>query len=194
MTADPAAIDATNPEAVVAAILAIFRDRGGDAYGERVTQSQHAVQAAMAVERGAGAPSLVVAALLHDIGHMVVDRPKGMPDDDSDDHHEDVGADWLTPYFPPSVTEPVRQHVAAKRYLCAVEPDYFRGLSPASVRSLRAQGGPMSPEEVDRFRANPYHQDAVMLRRCDEAAKVDGLQTVPVEGYADVIRSLVRGL
>ena len=191
MTADPATIDRSDPETIVAAILAIFRDRGGDFYGERVTQCQHAVQAAMAVERGAGDPALVVAALLHDLGHLVMDRPKSIPEDDSDDHHEDIGADWLSPYFLPAIIEPLRLHVAAKRYLCAVEPDYFRGLSPVSVRSLRAQGGPMSPEEVDQFKASPYCQDAVMLRRCDEAAKVAGLETPPMERYADLIRAQI---
>ena len=191
MTADLTALTGKDPDSVVAAILAIFRERGGDAYGERVTQSQHAVQAAMAAERGAAAPALVVAALLHDLGHMVIDRPPGTTDDNGDDLHEHIGADVLASLFPRAVSEPVRLHVAAKRYLCTVDPDYFRSLSPASVRSLRAQGGAMSQVEIDLFTANPYFHDAVLLRRFDEAAKVQGMDTAPVERYASLIRSLL---
>ncbi|NBC33001.1 MAG: HD domain-containing protein [Alphaproteobacteria bacterium] len=191
-TPTPSAADRGNPDSVLDAIFAMFRDRGAELYGERVTQRQHALQTAMAAERGAASASLVAAALLHDIGHMVSDRQDGSPDDDTDDRHEDIGAAWLAPYFPPAVTEPIRLHVAAKRYLCAVEPDYARDLSPTSVHSLRLQGGPMSPGEAEAFEADPYHADAVRLRRFDEAAKVRGLETPPLEAYADLLRAAMH--
>lgn len=187
-TVPPSAADRGNPDFVLDAIFAMFRDRGAELYGERVTQRQHALQTALAAERGAAPASLVAAALLHDIGHMVTDRQDGSPDADTDDRHEEIGAVWLASWFPPSVTEPIRLHVAAKRYLCAVEPDYARDLSPASVHSLRLQGGPMSPGEAEAFEADPHHGAAVQLRRFDEAAKVQGLETPPLEAYADLLR------
>lgn len=180
-------------DAVLAAIFAMFRERGDEAYGERVTQSQHALQTALAAERGDAPASLVAAALLHDIGHMVSDRLDDSAAAEIDDRHEHVGAVWLASWFPPAVTEPIRLHVAAKRYLCAVEPDYARDLSPASVHSLRVQGGPMSPGEAEAFETDPHHAAAVRLRRFDEAAKVHGLETPPLEAYADLLRGQMTG-
>ncbi len=103
--------------------------------------------------RSEGAPDhLVAAALLHDVGHLVSDDNVTLDDDLTDDfHHERVGAQYLARWFGPEVTAPVALHVAAKRYLCAVEPGYLDGLSPSSTRSLALQGGPMSADEVTRF-------------------------------------------
>src|SRR4029078_10042900 len=118
-----------------------------------------------------GPPSTVLACLLHDVGHMIHALGEDPAGRGIDDVHEELGARWLTERFGPDVTEPVRLHVAAMRYLCAVEPDYFGKLSPDSVRSLGLQGGPMSADEVEDFRRNPLHEEAVRLRRYDEAAK-----------------------
>jgi len=154
----------------------------GMAYlGEDVTMIQHQLQAgALAV---GCSDALVVASLLHDIGH-VIGRPEGEDHavqaltNDRDAHHDASGARWLSRWFAPDVTEPVRLHVAAKRYLVATEPGYATKLSEASAHTLRLQGGPMSPQQVQEFEAIAYAQDAVTLRRLDDAAK-DGTRDAP---------------
>lgn len=152
-------------------------------YDEDVTELDHALQAA-ALARADGAPDhLIAAALLHDVGHLVGDDNVGLDEALAEDfHHERVGARHLTQWFSPEVTAPVALHVAAKRYLCAVEPEYLDGLSPSSVRSLGLQGGPMTAAEVEAFERRPHHSAAVRVRRWDDRAKVAGL-TVP--GFAD---------
>ena len=156
----------------VASIERTFLSAEGMAYlGEQVTMIQHQLQAA-ALARGSG-DSLVAAALLHDIGHMLGrdgDATQALVDD-RDAHHDSIGAQWLARWFGPDVTEPVRLHVAAKRYLVATEPGYAAKLSAASVHTLRLQGGPMSPSEVEEFEAFEHSRDAVTVRRFDEAAK-----------------------
>ena len=147
-----------------------------------INQRQHALQAAWLAERQGCAEALVVAALLHDIGHMVHDLGANAAEQGVDDKHEELGHEFLAAWFGPAVTEPVRLHVAAKRYLCATEVDYFARLSKDSVLSLTLQGGPMSAAEVAAFDALPHSAEAVQLRRFDEQAKVKGLET-PSVGY-----------
>ena len=169
---------------IVDEILRLFAVRGPAAYGgEAVSQAEHALQAASLAERAGAVPALVAAALLHDIGHLTGDGDEGLAERGVDAAHETLGADWLAARFRREAVEPVRLHVAAKRYLCATKPDYFDRLSPASVLSLRVQGGPMSPAEVAAFEAGPYWRDAVRLRAWDEAAKVPGLATPPLEHF-----------
>src|SRR5262249_32499223 len=115
----------TREDAAIAAIDAAFRRRGGDHYGEGVSQQEHALQAAWLAEREGASPALIVAALLHDIGHLLHDLPDDVADQDIDTEHESLGSAWLSQYFGPEVSEPVRLHVAAKRYLCATEPGYL---------------------------------------------------------------------
>ena len=170
-------------DAAIAAIDAAFRRRGRDHYGEGVSQQEHALQAAWQAEREGASPALIVAALLHDIGHLLHDLPEDIADQDVDTEHESLGSAWLSQYFGPEVSEPVRLHVAAKRYLCTVESDYFGKLSPDSVRSLKLQGGLMSADELEAFRANPYHAEAVRLRRYDEAAKDPRAKTPDFDHY-----------
>jgi phosphonate degradation associated HDIG domain protein len=155
----------------VEAVLARLCARGGERYGERVTQLDHALQcASLAAEAGA-ADSLVAAALLHDYGHLIDDRGHMAERDGLDGEHEAVGAAALVAWFGPAVTEPVALHVAAKRYLCAAEPGYFEALSPASQLSLELQGGPFAPAEAAAFIARPFAPDAVRLRRWDDWGK-----------------------
>lgn len=164
---------------VVAEISELFRRHGGSQYGgEAVTQLEHALQAAWFARRDGADDALTVAALLHDVGHLLHDLPDDAPDRGIDDVHEERAAVWLGKLFGPEVVEPVRLHVAAKRYLCAVEPDYARQLSPPSLLSLKLQGGPMAEGEMARFRTSRHWEAAVRLRRYDDAAKVAGL-TVP---------------
>ncbi len=153
-------------------LIEIYADRAERRYGlSDINQLQHALQAATLAQNGGHPPSLIAAALLHDIGHMVHDLGENPAEQGLDDAHEALGAQWLADYFPPEVTEPVRLHVAAKRYLCTTEPDYFSKLSEDSVLSLKLQGGTMSAEEVAAFEALPSASHAVILRRLDEQAK-----------------------
>ncbi len=184
---------------IVEFLLELFEDLGEKGYednsaklGEAITQKEHALQSAVLADQlSDGKKSLIAAALLHDVGHFLHDYAVACATDGIDSQHEDVGADYLARFFPAAVTEPVRLHVAAKRYLCAAEPDYFSGLSPASVRSLELQGGPMSDEERATFDQNPHAEDAILLRRCDEGAKVPDLRTPDVEAYRDLLQGLV---
>jgi len=162
-------------------------------YDEAVTELQHAGQAALLADAAGASPPLIAAALLHDVGHLVVgdlapvDRALA-----ADSHHEQVGAWYLRRWFGPDVTEPVAQHVAAKRYLWRTEPDYAAALSPSSVRSLEAQGGPMSAPEVDRFRASPMWEDSVALRRWDDSAKQPHMTIPEFSEWLPLIDHLTR--
>ena len=159
-------------------LLEIFVGRATRRYGlSAINQLQHALQAAALAEADNAPPATVLASLLHDVGHMVHDLGEDPAARGVDDVHEELGATWLAERFGPEVSEPVRLHVTAKRYLCTVEPDYFSKLTPDSVRSLKLQGGPMSPDEVAAFRADPFHAEAVRLRRYDEGAKDPRAQT-----------------
>jgi [1-hydroxy-2-(trimethylamino)ethyl]phosphonate dioxygenase len=172
-------------------ILAIFQSRGSSAYfGESVSMIEHALQAAYFAQTSAAPPALVVAALLHDIGHLVDDVPSDIADWTVDAHHEQVGALWLARRFPPEVSEPVRLHVPAKRYLLATDAEYFATLSPASVITLKLQGGPMTAQEVAMFETERFHQDAVRVRRWDDQGKVAGLQAPGLSDYRRLIERL----
>lgn len=170
----------------------LFVRRGAEAYlGEPVTVSQHMLQcAALAMLEGAS-ESLVAAALLHDIGHLS-EGAEGeySPDDTVDKRHDHAGAKVLEGHFPAAVVEPVRLHVAAKRYLCATDAGYYDRLSPASKHSLALQGGPMNGEEVSSFEALPFYQDAVRVRRWDDGGKVKDLRTPTFQE----LRPLLDGL
>ncbi len=173
---------------ILAEIQRLLEQQASGRYGlSLINQQQHALQAAWLAERQGKGDALVVAALLHDIGHMVHDLGENPADAGIDDRHEELGHAWLEQYFGPEVTTPVRLHVAAKRYLCAVEGDYFAKLSADSVKSLALQGGPMSAEEVAAFEAVAFCQDAVQLRRYDEQAKVKGLETPPVSHFMPAV-------
>ena len=170
-------------------IAALIEGKGEGRYGlSSVNQRAHALQAAWLAEQSGCDSALITAGLVHDIGHMVQDLGEDPAAGGIDDRHEGVGTDFLRQYFGPEVTEPVRLHVAAKRYLCATEADYFRRLSPDSVRSLALQGGPMSDREVNAFAALRQSVAAVQLRRFDEAAKVKDLATPPVAYFLPHLR------
>jgi phosphonate degradation associated HDIG domain protein len=174
-------------------VLALFARWGGARYDEEVTQTDHAIQcAALAVRDGAD-DALVAAALLHDVGHLLHLADGGAYEPGVDRRHEVGGADHLARDFPAAVTEPIRWHVEAKRYLCAVEPEYAAGLSAGSRRSLVVQGGPMTADEAAVFVARPGAADAVRLRRWDDAGKVVGLERPAVETYREMLERLTRG-
>jgi phosphonate degradation associated HDIG domain protein len=172
-------------------ILADYDRLGHRQYGERVTQSQHALQcAALAAEDGAP-ESLIVAALLHDYGHLSetvedADRPG------ADARHEMAGAALLGELFGPAVTAPIALHVAAKRYLCAVEPGYLQALSPASVHSLALQGGPFTADQAAAFERLDGFADAVGLRRYDDLGKAADATPPGFAAYLPLMRGLAR--
>jgi len=176
---------------VVDEIFKIFQNRGDEAYfGEPVSQKEHALQAAHQAEQEGAPPSLVVAALLHDIGHLVHGLGEDVADRGVDARHEDAGEAWLARHFPPEVTEPVKLHVAAKRYLCRVDRAYLDRLSPASVQSLALQGGPFSEDEAREFERNRYHREAVQLRRWDDDAKIPDLAVPDLEHYRPALEAV----
>lgn len=175
----------TSPVDVIAGVFASAGAR--DYLGEPVSVAGHLLQCG-ALASGAGAPApLVAAALLHDIGHLV----SGEGDEYGDIRHGAAGAGWLSAWFPPAVTEPVRLHVAAKRYLCGTEPDYLARLSPASVRTLELQGGPMTPEEAAAFEERPHAADAVAVRRWDDHAKEPDAPVPALGSFRPLLESLL---
>jgi len=182
-----------NPD-IVDEVLKLFRDRGDSQYGEEaVSQLDHALQtAALAADAGADS-ALISAALLHDIGHLLHDLPDDAPDHGIDDRHEITGGTWLERRFNDDVTEPVRLHVPAKRYLCAVDADYHDELSPPSVLSLKLQGGPMSEDEVAEFEKNPQFERAVRLRRWDDEAKIPDHPTPSLEFFGKHLLAALTG-
>jgi phosphonate degradation associated HDIG domain protein len=174
-------------------ILAIFAARGsGEYFGEPVSMTEHALQAAYFAQLGGAPAPLIVAALLHDIGHLVEDVPSDIADWKHDAHHEEVGSRWLATRFGPEVSEPVRLHVPAKRYLLATDRAYFAKLSPASVITLELQGGPMAGDELARFESEPFYREAVRVRQWDDQGKVHGLATPAIEDYRNLLATLHR--
>jgi [1-hydroxy-2-(trimethylamino)ethyl]phosphonate dioxygenase len=170
----------------------IFRRRGAESYlGEQVTMSEHMLQAAQLAERAGAGDELVAAALLHDIGHYTNEFPDDALAQGIDTHHDEAGAAVLAPFFPTVVVDCVRWHVAAKRYLCATEPEYFARLSPASVHTLGLQGGPMDSDEVAAFRDHPNVDAIIQVRIWDEDGKVPGQRTQPFGHYAPVLQRVV---
>jgi phosphonate degradation associated HDIG domain protein len=177
---------------IIAVIADIFERRGAEAYaGEAMTVAEHMLQTA-ALAMSEGAPdALVAAALLHDIGHLTSDLGEYSPEDTEDKRHDDSGADMLAGFFPPAVTQCVRLHVAAKRYLCATEFGYHDTLSVASQHSLALQGGPMSVAEIGAFRELEFYEDAVRLRRWDDSGKIVGLQTMTFEAFRPLLQRVL---
>lgn len=181
------------PADVLTRIDRLFAERGsGEYHGEAVTQLEHALQCAALAEADGRPPEVVAAALLHDIGHLLHGHGEDHTDRGVNDDHEALGARFLARAFGPAVTEPVRLHVPAKRYLCAARPDYLAGLSPASVRSLELQGGPMTAAERAAFEAEPHHRAAVAVREYDDRAKVPGLTTPPFAHFRTHLERCLR--
>jgi len=171
-------------------VVALFMAQGRRRYGEGVTDLHHALQCAALARREGAHDDLVLAALVHDIGRLlaVAAAADGRPRRESPhDHHAAWGAAALRPFVSARTLAAVEGHVAAKRYLCAADPTYAAALSPASVRSLAVQGGPMSVEERAAFEAQPWAEEAVRLRRWDERAKDPAAVCAPLEEYRPLL-------
>jgi phosphonate degradation associated HDIG domain protein len=178
-----------DPDALLDSIAEIFVRHGAEAYlGEPVTMAEHMLQAAALAEAEGASDALVAATLLHDIGHFTGESGPYSPDDILDRAHETAGARTLAAGFPAVVTESVRLHVAAKRFLCATDMTYAARLSAASRHSLALQGGAMNAEEIDAFRRLSFHRDAVRLRLWDDAAKVPGRATPTFDHFGPLLR------
>lgn len=165
----------------------LLSTRGFHQYGrEAVSQLEHALQCAQLAEQAGETPATVAAALLHDLGHLLA---PGGDNAGQDDLHQFVALPFLRGLLPDAVLEPIRLHVDAKRYLCAMEPGYWETLSPASQHSLVLQGGPMTAPDAEHFASQPFAQEAIRLRRYDDYAKVSGLATPPLAHYLDIVRA-----
>lgn len=180
----------------IEAIAELFAGPGARDYlGEAVTIGEHMRQAGALAEAAGAAAPLVAAALLHDVGHLLGEQNRlggSSPRASTDARHGTGGAQWLSQWFGPAVTEPVRLHVAAKRYLCSAEPGYFGLLSAESVRTLALQGGPMTPEQATAFEALPYARDAVAVRRWDDEAKDPAVTPPEFVYFAALLTSLTE--
>jgi phosphonate degradation associated HDIG domain protein len=174
-------------------IFQLLDSRGAGRYGlSAVTQKEHALQSAdLATKRGLG-DALVIAALFHDLGHLLVGDDVNLAEQGVDDLHEETSANALAKLFGNDVAEPVRLHVAAKRYLCAVNPAYYDKLSEDSRQSLLLQGGPMSSLEVAAFDKLDHRAAALALRLIDDEAKVAGLKTAGLESYRAMANRLQK--
>ena len=177
---------------IVDELLALYASYGGEMYGgEEVTQLAHGLQSAALAEADGASEALIAAALLHDVGHLVDKHAPGAARKGVDRQHEDIGSGYLSRWFKPEVTEPIRRHVAAKRCLVVTQKGYFESLSEESVISLKVQGGPMSQDEVRSFLALPGAEDALRLRKWDDLAKVRSKATPDLAYYR---RHLEAGL
>lgn len=165
-------------EPTISSIVDLFNQKGSRLYGgEGVTQLEHALQCATLASVSGESDELITACLLHDLGHLIHDLGDNPTDIGIDDQHEYRAIPFLRQIFSPGVTEPIRLHVLAKRYLCAVDTEYWCSLSTPSQRSLELQGGRFSPQAAEEFIQRPYAQDAVRLRIYDDKAKVSHLST-----------------
>lgn len=182
-----------NKDNIVDYLGDIFLRRGAESYlGEAVTMSEHMLQAAQNAENAGEDTNIVVAALLHDIGHYTGEFPEDYIEQGIDNIHQKAGANILQRFFDDDVVEPVRWHVEAKRYLCAVDSTYFDTLSHASVDTLALQGGPFDSNQVDEFEKNPFLDSIIRVRKYDDGAKDPTVITPPIEYYLPMIQSLVK--
>jgi phosphonate degradation associated HDIG domain protein len=180
-----------SPKEIVDHVFRVFRERGHLDYGENVTEAQHALQCAT-LARAEGEPSgIITACLLHDFGHLVHDLGQDIAKQGVDARHESIGANRLASMFVDQIVEPVRLHVAAKRYLCWKDREYRDALSVASRESLELQGGPMTEHEAHEFEANPHWQAAIRVRHYDDMGKIEDMVTPDFEEFRAVVESFV---
>jgi [1-hydroxy-2-(trimethylamino)ethyl]phosphonate dioxygenase len=175
---------------IVDRLIELLAAKGIRQYGEE--QVSHCEHGAFLAERAGASGTVVAAALLHDIGHLLHEAGEHPALRSIDDRHEELGAEYLLGVFGPTVAEPVRLHVAAKRYLCATDPGYLGCLSAASVRSLELQGGPFNAAEATAFRSIPFADQAVRIRLWDDAAKLPRCETPPIEHYGATLLAALK--
>jgi phosphonate degradation associated HDIG domain protein len=173
------------------AVIELMNSRGGESYfGEPVTVLQHCLQAAHFARQADSPETLIAAALLHDVGHLLHQESEDVADQGVDTQHEELADRMLAAHLPAAVTEPIRLHVAAKRYLCFADSAYLDALSPSSVLSLGLQGGPMSSGEAEAFLSLPFAREAIALRHWDDEAKIRGLAVPEIHSYFPLLETL----
>tara|TARA_B100001750_G_C15290716_1_gene487162 strand:- start:169 stop:786 length:618 start_codon:yes stop_codon:yes gene_type:complete len=160
-------------------LLSFMLEKGLSFYDEVVTQLDHALQTAELAKKSNANNYLITSALLHDLGHLLLNE-KSLAEDLN---HEEIGANAMTTFFPSTVTEPIRLHVDAKRYLCTVDQDYYNNLSQASQNSFQVQGQYMSAKEIELFEQNSHFEAAIQIRRWDDLAKIKDLTVSPLKTY-----------
>jgi phosphonate degradation associated HDIG domain protein len=180
---------------IIETLREIYTTRGYETFegDRRVTQTSHALQTAMLAEAEGATPALVAAALLHDIGRIINPKDRELTDSGQDAKHEEVARHYLEPWFGPEVTMPIKWHVAAKRYLVVTDPAYAGRISPGSTRSLKGQGGLLSPEDAAAFLKQPYAAEGVRLRRWDDRAKRVDAETPPFDHFVAAMRCSLAG-
>ena len=154
--------------------------------GEKLTIAEHMIQTAMLAEKNNSPQSLICACLLHDIGHFIIQDPDQLVSKSVDGKHEDIAFNFLKNYFKPEVTEPIKLHVSAKRYLCR-EKSYYNLLSKASKVSLELQGGKMNNDEAQKFILLKHHKDAITLRKYDDEGKIPNMKIKNINDYKELI-------
>ncbi len=179
--------------AIIDCLTAIFEDVAAVEYlGEDVTIAEHMLQSATLAERGRRKDSVIVGALLHDIGHVAGASGMFSMTDTEDRHHELAGARLVERFFPAVVTDCIRHHVAAKRYLSATRRGYLDRLSDASRHSLFLQSGPMGAHEVKQFARHPHLDEIIAVRLLDDAGKRSGMKTPGFPHFVPIIESLLE--
>lgn len=177
------------PEQVVDEVLGLLSGPGSTLYyGEGVTQLAHALQCAKCAAAVTDDEEVILAALLHDIGHICDPTAEQMAADIGIVDHEGIGAQFLLARgFSPKIADLVRAHVAAKRYLVATNATYAAQLSPASTATLKHQGGPMSPAEVAAFESDPLFTTKLRMRSWDEMGKEPDMATPSLTTYREMM-------
>lgn len=173
-------------------VVQTYRDHGHLQYCEDVTELQHALQCATFALQANEPPVVVAAALLQDYGHLCHHFGEDIADQGVDAQHEQIGYNRLRRLFTAEIVDAGRLHVAAKRYLCWKEKDYFKGLSEASRKSLALQGGPMNDDEAHEFEREPHFHLAVRVRHYDDMGKVSHMITPEIESFVPLLQSFVR--
>ena len=173
---------------VIEKIIDKFQNNKSLYIGEKVTIAEHMIQSAMMAEKTKSKDTLICSCLLHDYGHFILEDPDELVREKKDGKHEDVGYEYLKKYFKEEIVEPIKNHVLAKRYL-ARDQKYFNLLSPASITSLKLQGGLMSDDEAQTFEKNKYFKDSIKLRRFDEAAKNEGVKIKDIIEYKSLLQA-----
>ncbi|WP_438852279.1 phosphonate degradation HD-domain oxygenase [Brevundimonas nasdae] len=173
-------------------ITDLFDRHGDNRYGEHVNQREHMLQCAKLAEDAGDTPAMIAAALLHDVGQFLEGAGDAAEAHGHDAAHERLGEVFLSQWFPEEVTAPIFLHVAAKRYLCAVEPGYMEDLSGASALSLSLQGGPFDEAECRTFEAHPFFKEAIRLRRYDDAGKQPGMATPDIDHYVAILNMATK--
>ena len=173
---------------IIKKILRNYKTNKSLYIGEKVTMTEHMIQSAMLAEKNKCSSSLICASLLHDYGHFILDNPDQLVNKKKDGKHEELAYIYLKKYFKKKVVEPIKIHVKAKRYL-ARNQKYYNILSQASKASLHLQGGVMNEEEAKKFEKEKFFDDAIKLRKFDEAAKKTDIKIKDIDNYKNLLNS-----